>query len=112
MNLILFLTAYLLFLPLSLLNYIVVAKKGSGKGYFRSSAVSLDQYGNRELRSLFNKYLITEAGHRFGDQRETISSVLGKNQRDKTLTKTGILLVRFLDWLDRDHCFKSITEII
>lgn len=81
MNIVLFLTAYLLFLPLSLLNYILVAKKG---GYFRSSAVSLDQYGTMEFRSLFNKYLITE---------------------------TGILLVRFLDWLDRDHCFKSITEI-
>ena len=60
------------------------------------------------LLALFNKVLINEKGYRFGDIRETISSVLGKNQRDKTLTKTGKVLV----WvLDKNHCEKSIEDL-
>ena len=111
MNLILFLIAYLLLLPLTFINYAVVAHKSSSKGYFRSTAVNIDRFGNREFRALFNKVLIKENGYRFGDIRETISSVLGKNQRDKTLTKTGKVLVWVLDLIDKNHCEKSIEDL-
>ena len=111
MNLILFLTAYLLLLPLTFINYAVVAHKSSSKGYFRSTAVNLDRFGNREFRALFNKVLIKENGYRFGDIRETISSVLGKNQRDDTLSKWGKVLVWILDKLDKNHCEKSIEDL-
>lgn len=63
---ILFIIAYILLLPLSLLNYIVVAFRGKSSGYFRSTAVNMDKFGNREFRSLFNATLRTDAGYRFG----------------------------------------------
>ena len=41
---------------------------------------------------------------------ETISSVLGKNQRDNTLSFAGKVLVFILDTIDKNHCKKSIKE--
>ena len=110
---ILFIIAYILYLPLTLVNYICVAftAKDNAKGYFRSSAVTLDKLGNREFRTLFNLTLIKGNGYKFGNFEETISSVLGKNQRDKTLTKTGKVLVWVLDTRDKNHCEKSILEL-
>lgn len=107
MGFLLFIIAYILFLPLSLINYCVVKNK---KGYFKSSAINLDKFGNREFRTLLNKVLILESGHQFGDIKETISGVLGKNQRDNTLTKTGKKLVWLLDKLDKNHALKSIDK--
>jgi hypothetical protein len=103
----LFAIAYVLFLPLTVINYLFVKNK---KGYFKSSAISLDRFGNREFRTLFNKVLILHNGYQFGDIGETISSVLGKNERDRTLTKAGEILVWILDKLDKNHAFKSIDK--
>ena len=72
---ILFIIAYLLFLPLTVWNYFLVENK---KGYFKSSAISLNKFANREVRTLWNKYLKTENGYHFGVIEETISSALGK----------------------------------
>ena len=109
----LFLLAYILFLPISLINYcfVVLIKDKSSKGYFRTSAVNIDRFGNREFRTLFNSSLKKKEGYEFGDFRETISSVLGKNQRDQTLSKTGKILVFILDKIDKNHCEKSIMEL-
>jgi hypothetical protein len=107
MGALLFAIAYILFLPLTLINYYFVKNK---KGYFKSSAISLDRFGNREFRTLFNKVLITENGYQFGDIGETISSVLGKNERDETLTKAGKMLVLVLDKIDKGHAEKSIDK--
>ena len=77
---------------------------------FFNMAISIDQFGNVACYELFNEVLITEKGHKFGDEDETISSVLGKNKLAETLTKTG----RTLDWvlgkLDKNHSIKSIEE--
>jgi len=108
-QLLLFLTAYILYLPLSIINLFFVQNK---KGYFLSSATNLDKFGNREFRTLWNKVLITDKGYQFGNINETISSVLGKNQRDNTLTKAGKVLVWILDKLDKNHCYKSISNNI
>ena len=99
---ILFLIAYLLFLPISLINYVFVVciKDKSSKGYFRTSAVNIDRFGNREFRTLFNSTLRKKEGYEFGDFRETISSVLGKNERDETLSKTGKILVFILNKIE------------
>jgi hypothetical protein len=106
MGFLLFLIAYILFLPLTIWNYFLV----KGNGYWLSSALSLDKYTNREFRTLWNKYLRTKDGYKFGVDGETISSALGKNQRDGTLTKTGKRLVYLLNKLDENHCQKSIQE--
>ena len=106
-NILLFAIAYILFLPLSIVNWFFVKDK---HGYFKSSAVNLDKFGNREFRTLFNKVLISNKGYRFGDIGETISSVLGKNQLTGTLTRFGRAIVWILDKIDKDHCFKSINK--
>ena len=103
---ILFVLAYVLYLPLSIVNWLFVKNKS---GYFKSSAVNLDKFGNREFRTLFNKVLINNKGHRFGNIEETISSVLGKNQLTGTLTKCGLVLVWILDKIENDHALKSIN---
>ena len=104
---ILFILAYVLYLPLTIINWFFVKEKS---GYFNSSAINLDKFGNREFRTLLNKVLIIDKGYRFGNINETISSVLGKNQLTDTLTKSGLILVWILDKIDKDHCFKSINK--
>ena len=54
MGLILFLIAYILFLPISFINFLFVRNKG----YFKSSAINIDKFGNREFRTSLNKTLI------------------------------------------------------
>jgi hypothetical protein len=75
------------------------------KGYFRDSAITLDKLANREFRTLWNKTLITWDGYDFGNVNETISSVLGKNIQNETLTKTGKVLVFVLT---KKHCLDAI----
>ena len=112
MNLLLFLVAWLLIPPLTIWNLIVVYRKnGNTKGYFRSTALSIDIWANFEFRTLWNAKLKIDGGYEFGKTGETISSALGKNQRDKTLTTTGKILVFILDFLDENHCENSIKEI-
>ena len=112
MNLLLFLFAWILIPPLTVWNLIIVNRKyGNTKGYFRSTALSIDIWANKEFRTLWNAQLRTEKGYEFGVIGETISSALGKNQRDKTLTITGKTLVAILDFFDENHCQNSIKEL-
>jgi hypothetical protein len=116
MGIVLYFIAIILFLPLTIINFIFVCFKYGVKwsvinGFFRETAVDIDRFGNRNFRTLWNITLITNNGYKFGDIRETISSVLGKNQRDNTLTKIGKLLCLILDFLDKNHCEKSIIEL-
>lgn len=109
LNFLLFIFAWLLILPLTVWNLIVVNKKyGNTKGYFRSTALSIDIWGNREFRTLWNSRLIIESGYQFGREGETISSALGKNKLMGTLTKEGVKLANILDKMDRNHCVNSI----
>ena len=77
-----------------------------------SLALGLDQIGNAVCRDMFNRLLIEEDGYKFGKVQETISSVLGKNERDWTLSLGGLLLVILLDVIDKDHCRNSIQDFI
>ena len=56
--------------------------------------------------------LKSKKGYEFGKRKETISSVLGKNQRDKTLTFTGKAIAFILDKIDKNHCQKSIDDLV
>jgi len=107
MGFILFIIAYILYLPLTIINLLVVKNK---KGYFKSSAITIDKLANREFRTLWNKFLKKENGYLFGAENETISSALGKNQRDNTLNKKGMFLVWILDKFENNHCLKSINN--
>lgn len=111
LNFLLFIFAWLLIPPLTVWNLIVVNKKyGNTKGYFKSTALSIDIWANFEFRTLWNTKLRIDGGYEFGRTGETISSALGKNQRDKTLTIYGKILVAILDFLDKNHSQNSIKE--
>ncbi len=79
---------------------------------FLSIATSVDASGNVICKDLFNLVLIKKSGYQFGGRKETISSVLGKNQRDGTLSKLGVKVCDVLDWLDEEHCFRSIDSLV
>ena len=115
-NLILVLIARVLFLllePISFVYVVVIKEKISINrinGYLYSSAYNTDRFGNHEFRSLFNRILIIEGGHQFGDFGESVSSVLGRNKLTNTLSKTGIMLDQILDFFDKDHSIKAIPK--
>ena len=46
----------------------------------------------------------------FGDNQETISSVIGKNLEANTLSKTGIWLNKILNLIQPNHSIISIEE--
>lgn len=78
----------------------------------RSIAIGLDQIGNSVCRDMLNRLLITSDWYSFGKVQETISSVLGKNEKSWTLTWLGGVIVAVLDWIDPGHCKKCIQDFI
>ncbi len=48
--------------------------------------------------------------YKFGNEDETISSVLGKNERTQTLTGLGRTIVSFPNFIDPNHALNSIEE--
>jgi hypothetical protein len=112
MGILLFFVAIFLFVPLTAINLSLVLVKSLNwktfDGYFLQTAIDIDRFGNRNFRTLLNDTLIKESLYRFGDSRETISSVLGKNQQIGMLTDTGNAIAKILDSLDPNHCEKSI----
>ncbi len=85
--------------------------KGLG-GYFLEIAVSIDQLGNVVMQHILNLLWIKRKGYKFGNRDKTISSVLGKNQEENTLSGFGKLIVSILDTIDPDHVFDSIDHFV
>lgn len=117
MGIILFIVAIYLFKPLTLINFICVLYKYGFKwktinDFFYETAVDIDRFANRNFRTLWNMTLRTPEGYHFGNINETISSALGKNKLNKTLTRLGSILCYILDKLDKNHCIKSINNNI
>jgi hypothetical protein len=115
MGILLYFVAIILYVPLTIINTILVLSKYGWKfktidDYFYQTAVDIDKFANRNFRTLWNETL-QKNGYQFGDERETVSSALGKNKRDNTLTQTGKILCDLLDRLDENHCIKSIKEL-
>lgn len=80
------------------------------KKYLYKIALGVDQLGNVVCAKLFNFFLITNHGHQFGNEDETISSVIGKNKRANTLTLLGIMLDMFLELIDKNHSINAIED--
>jgi len=100
---------------------VVVWKNAKHKGflktindYFFQGAIDIDRFANRNFRTLWNSILRKTAGHAFGNPAETISSALGKNQRDDKLSVVGWIVVYILwgldykYWKKGGHCINSI----
>ncbi len=101
----LFIVALFLIFVMTIINFYEVENKD---GYFRSTALNLDIWGNVEFRTFWNNHLIkNKIPNPFGLQGETISSVLGKNILTNNLTRQGKLLV----WiLTEKHCLDAIKK--
>lgn len=118
MGSLLFFVATLLYIPLSVINMAVVLYKNSRvRGFFRvidrylyEEAYAIDVFANRSFRTLWNTVLKKRGGYSFGKSGETISSALGKNKRDGTLSIVGKLIDWVLNIFDKDHSLKSIVD--
>lgn len=83
--------------------------KGKGERYLYKVAVSIDQLGNTTCADFFGLTLISNKSlYLFGNEDETISSVLGRNKQAGTLTFAGRLLCSILDLIEKNHVEKSI----
>lgn len=115
MGIILNLVARILIYILSPIAYVYGFFETSTKDFDRFNyqiAYAKDCCANVQMQYLFSALFITKIGYHFGNINESISSVLGKNERDGTLTNVGKLLVYILDFFDKNHCQKSIDNNI
>lgn len=119
-------------------TFLVLLFKNKAKGYFKTSATNKDMYANQEYKSLWNAILIKKGKYKFGNVLETMSSVLGKIERNSTIkivtwkipywfgksftyrhrkfivtqyTLVGIFLNRVLWVIERNHCILSINDL-
>lgn len=74
------------------------------------TARSIDVFFNVIGADLLTDCLIKKGGYKFGNPRETISSVIGKNNRSDTLTQTGKFIRWILDKIEKDHCEDAIHD--
>jgi len=93
--------------------YSIITFRGSFKklgSYWFVMAVSVDQLGNVVMSTLFNDILIRKYGHKFGDEDQTVSMVLGVNKAMGTLTKLGKFIADVLNKIDPNHVEKAIEK--
>lgn len=78
--------------------------------YFIEVALALDNAGNVIMQHLLNDTLLIkkENTYLFGNKKETISSVIGKNHLTNTLNTLGKALNAFLNLIDKNHSLNSI----
>jgi hypothetical protein len=109
-NLLLIILATVLSLALSPIGlmYSIIKRRFKVKKYFKSIAKSIDQLGGVVMQDVFNDLLIKDSNHNFGDEDETISSVIGKNKVDGTLTNLGVWLDAILERIDPNHSINAI----
>lgn len=80
---------------------------------FLLMAVGIDRFGNIVCAELLTATMIKKDSiHPFGMGKETISSVLGKNEKAGTLTTRGVWLCGKLNSIDPGHTSNSIDLII
>ncbi len=93
--------------------YSLITIKDDNK-YNRDLALAKDRYLNVLLAPIANKLLITKDCYKFGNPKETMSSVIGKNFLTSTLTKkgfsNGMFWYNFLEKIDKkpNHCIRAI----
>ena len=93
-----------------ILKYIFTGNKKMLAVWFFRTAREIDIFANVVGAEFWSSVFITDGGYKFGNPKETISSVLGKNQRDKTLTLLGDMIRWILDRIEKDHCLLSIND--
>jgi len=94
----------------ALLRQLFLGKVKTLQIYFVEVALALDNAGNVIMQHLLNDTLLIKNQHTylFGNKKETISSVIGKNHLTNTLSPLGKALNTFLSFIDKDHSLNSI----
>tara|TARA_R110001606_G_scaffold374612_5_gene532487 strand:+ start:886 stop:1245 length:360 start_codon:yes stop_codon:yes gene_type:complete len=78
--------------------------------YWFVMAVGVDQLGNVVMSTMFNDIMITKYGHKFGDEDQTVSMVLGVNKAMGTLSNMGKLVAKILNKIEHNHVEKAIEK--
>ena len=94
----------------ALLRQLCIGKIKTLQIYFIEVALALDNAGNVIMQHLLNDTLLIKNTntYQFGNKKETISSVIGKNHLTNTLSTLGKALHSFLNYIDQDHSLNSI----
>ena len=94
----------------ALLRQLFFGKAKTLQIYFIEVALALDNAGNVIMQHLLNDTLLINNTntYQFGNKKETISSVIGKNHLTNTLSPLGKALNSFLNFIDKDHSMNSI----
>ena len=94
----------------ALLRQLFIGKIKTLQIYFIEVALALDNAGNVIMQHLLNDTLLVKNTntYQFGNKKETISSVIGKNHLTNTLSPLGKALNSFLNFIDKDHSLNSI----
>lgn len=94
----------------TLVRHILVARVKSLSNYFVEVAIALDIAGNVMMQHVLNDGLLIKNAdtYYFGNKKETISSVIGKNSITGTLNGAGKTLNAFLNLIDKNHAYNSI----
>jgi 8-oxo-dGTP diphosphatase len=98
----------------ALLQKLFTRKIQSLRDYLLEVALVLDQAGNVIMQHFLNAVLLKKDPnvYLFGNKKETISSVIGKNSLTGNLTSLGQFLDSFLNAIDKNHTLNSIEENI
>ncbi len=94
----------------ALIRQIVFEKVKTLNIFFIEMALVLDEAGNVVMQHLLNDTLLIKNANTyyFGNKKETISSVIGKNALTDTLAPLGKALNAFLNLIDNGHSLNSI----
>lgn len=84
--------------------------KGEWSDYNKELAIMKDEYGNILCKYIFNFFLRKKQGYKFGVMNETISSAIGKNKMDGTLTFIGRFVDYVLDCIEPNHSIKAVHK--
>lgn len=91
---------------------IFALKHGEFNKWYRELAIAKDAYGNVLMQYGLNQAFRKSEGYKFGNRKETISSVIGKNKIMNTLTPPGKLVDWILEKAEKNHSIKSIDNNI
>jgi hypothetical protein len=94
----------------ALIRQIIFEKVKTLSLFFTEVALVLDEAGNVVMQHLLNDTLLikNKNTYYFGNKKETISSVIGKNSLTNTLSPLGKALNAFLNFIDKGHSLNSI----
>jgi hypothetical protein len=79
------------------------------EGYIWELNESIDCNGNVIGKYFWDDTMIKEDSvDKFGNRKETMSSVYGKNELTKKYKKFGLFWINILNRVDKNHCIDSI----